>query len=51
MQKMEHKMTFFGTTVNKVARVHHLQKMEVRLKDHWSFSITFHAKCILNDVF
>jgi hypothetical protein len=28
MQKMERKMTLFGTTVNKVARVHHLQKMK-----------------------
>jgi hypothetical protein len=28
MRKMERKMTFFGMTVNKVARVHHLQKME-----------------------
>jgi hypothetical protein len=24
---------FFATTVNKVAGVHHLQKMEMRLKD------------------
>jgi hypothetical protein len=26
----------FGTTVNKAARVHHLQKMEVQLKDIWA---------------
>jgi hypothetical protein len=26
MRKREHKMTFFGTKIKKVARVHHLQK-------------------------
>jgi hypothetical protein len=36
MWKMEHKMTFFGMTVKKVARVHHLQKMELQLKNHWT---------------
>jgi uncharacterized protein YdcH (DUF465 family) len=24
-----------GMTVNELARVHHLQKMKVQLKDHW----------------
>jgi hypothetical protein len=32
--KMEYKMTFFGTTLDKVARVHHFQKM--LLKEHWT---------------
>jgi hypothetical protein len=27
---------FFGMTVSKVARVQHLQKMKVQLKDHWT---------------
>jgi hypothetical protein len=39
MQKMEYKMTFFGMTVNKLAREHHFQKMEVQLKDHWTDSL------------
>jgi hypothetical protein len=30
------KMTLFGMTVNKVVRVHHHQKKEVRLKDRWT---------------
>jgi hypothetical protein len=34
--EMEHKMTFSGTIVNKVAGVLHLQKMKVRLKGHWT---------------
>jgi hypothetical protein len=29
MQQVEHKVTFFGVTVSKLARVHHLQKMKV----------------------
>jgi hypothetical protein len=28
--------TFFRMALNKVARVHHLQQMKVRLKDHWT---------------
>jgi hypothetical protein len=33
MLEMERKMTFFGTTVNQVARMHHLQKIKVQLKN------------------
>jgi hypothetical protein len=35
MWKMKHKMTFFETTVKKVAKVHRLQKMKVQLKGNW----------------
>jgi hypothetical protein len=35
MRKMDHKMTFFETTVNKVAMVHQLQKIKVQRKDQW----------------
>lgn len=36
MWKMECEMTFFGTTMNKVVRMHHLHKIKVQMKDHWT---------------
>jgi hypothetical protein len=47
MQKTEHKVTFFGTTVYKMARVHHLQKMSARSSD----KLSDHSKKIEMNVY
>jgi hypothetical protein len=36
MRKTEVKMTYSGTTASYVVRVHHLQKMKMRLKNRWT---------------
>jgi hypothetical protein len=47
MRKTEHKVAIFGTTVDKMARVHNLQKMSARSSD----KLSDHAKKIQTNVY